>query len=142
MSTGGQLKKKDTGTEEGSAEQIPNPESTPRKVTIGGQEVHPLIQIEDNDDQLGPHEDEDEDEDGDELEDSRDMRVDGLLGREEEEEEVEEARQAKTRAPSKGPSAEQMRVHRLTHYFFQELVSSVRCGKSEELAAFPTRSGR
>ena len=54
--------------------------------------------------------------DGDELEESHDMLEAGLFGQEEELEEGEEAREGKTRALPKGPSAEQMRIHQLTHY--------------------------
>ena len=63
-------------------------------------------------DQLGNY-------DEDELEESHDMMEDGLFGQEEELEEGEEAREGKTRALPKGTSAEQMRIHRLTHYPFR-----------------------
>ena len=46
------------------------------------------------------------------------MMEDGLKSQEEELEEGEEAREGETRALPKGPSAEQMRIHRLTHYPF------------------------
>ena len=66
------------------------------------------------------------------------MGEDGLFGQLED---MEEARQGKTRPPPKAPPAEQMQVHWHTHHPFQELVSSVRSWKSEELATIPTRSG-
>ena len=59
--------------------------------------------------------------DEDELEESHDMMEDGLFGQEEELEEGEEAREGKTRALPKGPSAEQLRMHRLAHYPFRSV---------------------
>ena len=79
--------------------------------------------------------------DEDELEESHDMMEEGLFGQEEVLEEGEEAREGKTRALPKGHSAEQMLIHRHTHYPFQELVSTVRGWKSQELASLQARSG-
>ena len=76
-------------------------------------------------------EDQWDDDDEDELEDSRDMREDGLFGQEEELEEVEEA-SSLCRTNASPPA------HPLS---FPELVSSVRSWKSEKLATLPTRSG-
>ena len=77
----------------------------------------------------------------DELEESHDMMEEGLFGQEEELEEGEEAREGETRALPKGHSAEQMRIHRHTRHPSQELVSTVRGWKSQELASLQARSG-
>ena len=50
---------------------------------------------------------ESEEEDDDELQNSFELRENGLYGQEEEHEEVEEAREGKTRTLPEGPSAEQ-----------------------------------
>ena len=63
--------------------------------------------------------DSEEEEEDDELQNSVELRENGLYGQEEEPEEVEEARAGNTRTLPKGPSAEQMRIHRLTHYPFR-----------------------
>ena len=71
--------------------------------------------------------------DEDELEESHDMMENGLFGQEEELEEGEEAREGKTSSP-KGPFG---RANANTPAYalpFQELVSTMRGWKSEELA--------
>ena len=89
----------------------------------------------------GPEEKEDEledvqedelgNDDEDELEESHDMMEDELFGQEEELEEGEEAREGKTRALPKGPSAEQMRIHRLTHYPFRSWCPQCVAGRAK-----------
>ena len=64
-----------------------------------------------------------------------------MYGQEEEHDEFEEAREGKTRAPPKGPFGRANASPLARALPFQELVSSVRCWKSEELAALLTRSG-
>ena len=78
-------------------------------------------------------EDDQEDEDEEELEDRRE---DGLFGQEEEFEEVEEAREGKTRAPPKGPSEEQVRVHRLTHCPFRSYCPQCVAGRAKSWPHF------
>ena len=111
---------------------VKNPVSTFYLPTLGGF-------VEKEDEQEDDQHDESEDDDEEELEDSRE---DGLFGQEEEVDEVEEAREGKTRALPKGPFG-RTNVSPPAHALpFQELVSSVRCGKSEELAALQRRSER
>ena len=92
---------------------------------------------EEKDDEL---EDVQEDElgnyDEDELEESHDMMEDGLFGQEEELEEGEEAREGKTRALPKGPSAEQVRIHRLTHYPFRSWCPLCVAGRAKSWPHF------
>ena len=74
--------------------------------------------------------------DEDELEESHDMMEDGLFGQEEELEEGEEAREGKTRALPKGPSAEQLRIHRLTHYPFRSWCPLCVAGRAKSWPHF------
>ena len=74
--------------------------------------------------------------DGDELEESHDLMEDGLYGHEEVLEEGEEAREGKTRALPKGPSAEQMRIHRLTHYPFRSWCPQCVAGRAKSWPHF------
>ena len=94
--------------------------------TLGGFE-------EEEDRQEGDWQDEPEDEDEEEVEDSRE---DGLFGQEEEIEEVEEAREGKTRALPKGPSEEQMRVHRRTHYPLRSWCAQCVAGRAKSWPHF------
>ena len=65
----------------------------------------------------------------------KNSREDGLFGQEELEE-VEEAREGKTRALPKGPSEEQMRVHRLTHYPFRSWCPQCVAGRAKSWPHF------
>ena len=56
-----------------------------------------------------------------------------LMDQEGDAEQTEEARMGKARAPPKAPSAEEMRLHRLTHHPFRSLVSCVRGCAGKEL---------
>ena len=82
---------------------------------------------------------EDEDKDEDEFEDTRDMREDG---QEEEFQKVEGSQSGQDKSSTKGPFGRTKSSPPAHALPILELVSSVRCGESEELAELPTRSGR
>ena len=85
---------------------VKNPVSPVILPTSGGSEVEEEEQ-----------EDEWDDDDEDELEDSRDMKEDGLFG-------------------PRAPSAEQMRVHRLTHYPFRSWCPQCVAGRAKSWPHF------
>ena len=58
--------------------------------------------------------------------------VDGeLLNQDGDAEETEEAREGRARAPPKSPSAEELRVHRLTHYPFRSWCPACIAGRAK-----------
>ena len=74
---------------------------------------------------------ESEEEDDDELQNSCELRENGLYGQEEEREEVEEAREGNTRTLPKGLSPEQLRVHKLTHCLFTSWCTQCVAGRAK-----------
>ena len=72
----------------------------------------------------------------DELQNSFESRENGLYGQEEQHEEVEEAREGKTRTLPKGPAAEQIRVHRLTHCPFRSWYPQCVAGRAKSWPHF------
>ena len=108
---------------------LKNPVSPFILPTSGGSEEKEDELVDVQEDELGNY-------DEDELEESHDLMEDGLFGQEEELEEGEEAREGKTRALPKGPSAEQMRIHRLTHYPFRSWCPQCVAGRAKSWPHF------